>query len=757
MATDLFNAPIGQPVTRIEGFHKVTGTAPYALDFLPDNVAHAVGVFSTIGKGRIASIDTSKAESMPGVLAVLHHGNIGPIYRSAERLQPNSHASESRPPLSDDRVYYFGQFVAVVVANTFEQATAAAAHVHVKYDVEKPATMPSEAPMPAGNARAQYARGDAASAFSSAPVQIEGFYSTPTEMHNPMEMHATTAVWKGDKVTLYETTQGVMNHQGVSSEMLGIPIDRVEVICYFCGGGFGGKLFPWPQSALAAVAARQLGRPVKIFVPRDMMFTTVGHRPTTQQHLRVGATHDGKLLSIEHNVVQPTSMLDSFMEYCIGVTGMLYSCKNIATKQDVIPLNIGTPTPMRGPGTTPGLYALESAMDDLAIKLNMDPLELRLKNYAEIDESSNKPYSGKHLRECYQAGAEKFGWSKRDPRVGSMRNGSEILGWGMATSTWEAGRGSADVRVRLMEDGRVRVSSGTQDPGTGTYTVMAQVAAERLGIPMHRIHVVIGKSNLPPGPMSGGSTATASVIPAVAKACDEAMNAVLRAADNAPDLGIHDPESATGNVNHSKPILKMTNGYVHAADAKPETGKPFGDVLQALNLAALEGEASTHPNPEMRKYSGHCFGAQFVEVGWDPGIARLRVNRIVTVMDVGRVINKKTARNQVLGGVTWGIGMGAFEETIYDPRNAKPLNNNFADYLVPTNADVPKTEVIFVEYPDYHLNEFGARGVGEIGLTGVASALTMAVYHATGIRVRRLPIRIEDLLPSKVGLAKDYV
>lgn len=752
----LFGAPIGEAVTRVEGFHKVTGTAPYALDHQVENVAYAAGVFSTIGKGRIVSIDTSKAESMPGVLAVLHSDNAGSIYRSAGRLQPNSHAGESRPPLSDNQIYYFGQYVAVVVANTLEQALAAAPHVKVEYKAEKPATMPEEAPMPSGPAQAEYSRGDAASAFASAPVQMEGFYSTPTETHNQMEMHATTAVWNNDRVTLYATTQAVMNHQGVTSEMLGLPLDNVEVICYFCGGGFGGKLAPWPPAVLTAVAARQVNRPVKMFVPRSMMFTTVGHRPTTQQHLRVGATKDGKLLSLEHNVVQPTSMIDGFMEYCIGVTGMAYSCANVATKQDVIQMNVGTPSSMRGPGATPGLFALESAMDDLAIKLNMDPLELRLKNYAEIDESNQKPFSGKHLRECYQAGAEKFGWSKRNPQVGSMRDGDEILGWGMATCIWGAGRGSANVRVRLTRDGWAHVYSATQDPGTGTYTVMAQVAAERLGIPLHRVHVVIGKSNLPPGPASGGSTATASIIPAVAKACDDAMDAVLHAAEHAPHFMAADPESPDP-PSTSRPKLQMTNGFVHAAGAKPESGQAFGDLLASLNLAALEGLADTHPNPDMHKFSGHCFGAQFIEVGWDPGIARMRVRRAVSAMDIGRVINKKTARNQVLGGVVWGIGMGAFEETLYDPRNAKPLNNNLADYLVPTNADVPKTEVIFVEYPDYNLNEFGARGVGEIGLTGVASALTMAVYHATGVHVRRLPIRIEDLLSSKVGLQKEYV
>lgn len=737
---ELFKAPVGKAVTRVDGHRKVTGAAQYALDHTLENVAYAAGVFSTIGKGRITRIDTSAAMRMPGVMTVLTHENTHDIYRAAERLEPGSHAGENRAPLSDDKIYYYGQFVAVVVAHTLEQAEEATHHVKVSYDAEKPDVMPAEMPLPSGEGRAHYSRGNAASAYASAPVQIEGYYSTPTQTHNQMEMHATIAHWNGDRVTLYETTQQVVSHHNTSAEILGLPLDHVEIVSPFCGGGFGGKLFPWPQSALAAVAARRVKRPVKLMVPRHMMFTTVGHRPITQQHLKIGAGKDGKLLSIDHNVVQPTSKLVTYMEYCIGVTGMAYSCASVNANQHLVEMDIGSPTPTRGPGAVPGLYALESAMDDLAIQLNMDPLALRLKNYAEKDESSNKPFSGKHLRECYEAGAKKFGWSKRNPKVGSMRDGDEILGWGMATCIWDAGRQPAEVRVLLQADGTARVSSATQDPGTGTYTIMAQVAAERLGIPIDKVDVVIGYSNLPPGPGSGGSTATASIIPAVAKATDNAMQAMVRAAAHGSNLPFGQDAK-----------LEFTGGYVHAEGGAPESGMRFEKLLSTLRLAGLDGRASTQPDhEEFNKYSRHCFGAQFVEVGYDPGIARLRARRIVSVMDVGRVINQKTARNQVLGGVVWGLGQGMFEETIYVPENAKPINNNLADYLVATNADVPETDVIFVEYPDYHINEFGARGVGEIGMTGVASALTMAVHHATGVRVRQLPIRIEQLLQSKL-------
>lgn len=728
---------IGAAVSRVDGKLKVTGGARYAVDYPMDRMAYGVAVASTIANGKITRIDTSVAEKMPGVVAILHHGNTDPLFRPAGQFEGNSRASESRPPLEDDNVYYYGQFVALVVANTFEQAQDAAAHVKVEYDERKPATRLSDVPAPTGPPLKNYSRGDADSAFKSAPVQLDVTYTTPAETHNPMEMHATTAVWNGDKVTLYETTQGVVNHQHVMSEMLGIPVENVHVICLFCGSGFGGKLFPWPHSLLAAIAARRVQRPVKVSVPRSLMFTTVGHRPFTQQRVRIGATQDGRLVSLRHDVLTPSSMIDDYAENCTEPTPILYSCANVTAEQHLVKLNIGTPTPMRGPGTTPGLFALESAMDELAVKLNLDPLELRLRNYAETDESSNKAFSSKHLREVYQTGAERFGWSRRNPKVGSMRQGDLVLGWGMATCTWPAGRGSAEVRVRLNADGTARASSATQDIGTGTYTIFAQVVSEHTGIPIEKIDVALGDSSFTPGPTSGGSTGNASVIPAVALATKNVIETLMLVATRTPESPFHNADPKT---------LKMTAGRVHAQDKSPDSGIAFQEILSMRRLAGIDGQAKTSPDPNSRKLSSHTFGAQFCEVTWDPGIARLRVSRWLTVMDAGRIINHKTARNQILGGVVMGIGMGLFEETRYDPRNGKPLNNNFADYIVSTHADIPEMDCIFIEYPDLNLNEYGARGVGEIGLTGVASALTMAVYHATGVRVRDLPIRIEQLL-----------
>lgn len=741
------NSIIGAPITRVDGPLKVTGGARYAADHAMENIAFGVPVASTVGNATIANIDTSAASRMPGVLAILHHGNIDPLFRPAGQLLPSSRAGEVRPPFEDDKVYYYGQYVALVVANSFEQAQDAASRVKVDYDTQPSVVQIDDAKPPEGPPRIHYTRGSADSAFEGAAVKIDQTYVIPTETHNPMEMHATTARWEGDKVILYESTQGVVNHQHVMSEMLGIPVDQVQVLSPFIGSGFGGKLFPWPHSLMAAMAARRINRPVKVMVPRSLMFTSVGHRPLTQQRMRLGATHDGKLVSIQHDVLQPTSLVDTYVEQCTGVTTMLYSCENVTANQTLVPMNIGTPTPMRGPGIVPGLFPLESAMDELAIQLNLDPLELRLKNYSEQDESFSpaRPYSSKRLRECYQTGAEKFGWSKRTPQVGSMRNGDEILGMGMATATWHAGRGSATVRVRLNADGTARATCATQDIGTGTYTVFAQIVSDKTGIPIDKIEVVLGDTSLPDGPTSGGSTVTATVLPAVDAATSGAIERVIAAAQSLPASPFK-----RVSAGDDPPALKMTAGRIHAADASPESGIPFQEVLAQKRLAALEAESRTAPDPATtHQYSAHSFGAQFIEVAWDPGIARLRVSRALTVIDAGRIINHHTGRNQILGAVVMGIGMAIFEETIYDHRNGKPLNNNFADYIVATNADIPDLDCIFVEYPDLHLNEYGARGIGEIGLAGVASALTMAVYHATGVRVRRLPVRIEDLLSAQ--------
>jgi xanthine dehydrogenase YagR molybdenum-binding subunit len=728
---------IGEPITRIDGKLKVTGGATYAADYPIEHLAYGAAVPSTIANGKITRINSVKAEGMPGVLAVFHHGNFDRLYRPSGAFEEQSRAGESRPPFEDENVYYYGQFVALVIADSFEQAQAAAASVRVEYDEKRPAVLLDQVPPSSITPASKYSRGDAESAFQQAPVKLDVTYRTPVETHNPMEMHATIAVWNKDKVTLCESSQGVVNHHNVMSEMLGIPLENIEVISKFVGSGFGGKLFPWPHSLLAAVAARKVGRPVKVSVPRTLMFTTVGHRPAIQQRMRLGATQDGKLVSFQNDILQHTSLVDDYVEDCTQVSSLLYSCPNNTAIQHLAHLNVGTPTPMRGPGRTPALFAIESAMDELAIKLNTDPLELRLKNYAETDEASNLPWSSKHLREAYETGAERFGWSKRNPKVGSMRNGDLILGWGMATCTWPASRHAAEVRVRLLADGTARASCATQDIGTGTYTIFAQVVSDKTGLPLDKIQVVLGDSALPPGPISGGSSATSTVLPAVVQATQKAVDAVIQVAVRTPNSQFQNADAKT---------LKMTQGRIHAQDKSPETGVPFQDILALRNLVGLDGHAKTDADPNTKKFSTHSFGAHFCEISFDPGIARLRLTRWLTVIDGGRMINSKTARNQILGGVVMGIGMGLFEATIYDTRNGHPINSNFADYMVPVNADIPEMDCIFLDYPDTVLNEYGARGIGEIGLTGVASAITSATYHATAVRVRNLPIRMEDLI-----------
>ena len=588
-------------------------------------------------------------------------------------------------------------------------------------------------------------RGDTDSAFASAPVKVDETYITPVETHNPMEMHATVAVWDGKKYTLYESSQGVMNHQNVLSQVLGEPKENVEVISRFIGSGFGGKLFPWTHSAIAAAASRKLNRPVKFTLSRKMMFSNSGHRPRTQQRMRLGATPDGKLVSLQQDYRNHTSYGDDIRENCGEATPFLYSTANLKVTSALVRRNVGTPTPMRGPGAVPGLFALESAMDELAIKLKKDPVELRLSLDTLTDEESNKPFSSRHLKECLQLGSEKFGWSRRTPEVGSMRKGDLVLGWGVAAASWGAGRGVCDMSVSLRHDGTALVSCGTQDIGTGTYTVLAQVVSDKTGIPVDKVDVVLGDSSLPPGPTSGGSTATATVLPAVIDGTNAAVKVVLTVASNSKGSQFQGKEPDS---------LTMTDGYVHAKGEPATNGVPYGEILRMANLASARGDGRSGglgADPRSHGYSTHSFGAQFVEVEWDPGIARMRVSRVVSVVDGGRIINKRTATNQMAGAIVMGVGMGLFEETIYDPRNGHPINDNFADYIVPTIADAPQIDVHFLDIPDFLLNEYGARGIGEIGLAGIAPAITAAVYHATGVRVRELPVRIEDLLGAHVS------
>lgn len=753
---------IGAAVPRIDGPLKTTGTARYAVDHHFPNLAQAVAVQSTIGSGRIRKLDVSGAEQMPGVLLVLHHGNIEGVYRLFLHQQ-DGNMSEPRPPFEDNEIYYWGQYIALVVAETLEQANAAADAVRVEYDVETPDVRTELLKDFKGPMHSGWKRGDPDKALTEAPIVIDETYVTPVETHNPMEMHGTVAVWEGENVTLYECSQGVVNHRVVMSEVLGVPRENVRVISRFIGSGFGGKLFPWPQSTLAAAAARKLNRPVKLSVDRRMMFSNVGHRPRTEQRIRLGATKDGKLTAIRHDFVNHTSVLDEIVERCGEQTPFLYSCANLEVSSGLAHRNVGTPTPMRGPGAVPGLFALESAMDELAVKLNIDPLQLRLMNDAERDEGTNLPFSSRHLKECFTTGAEKMGWSRRTPKVGSMRRDGKIIGLGLAGASWGAARIPCTATVELCPNGRVCVRCATQDIGTGTYTIFAQVVHARTGVPLERIDVFLGDSSLPDGPTSGGSMATSAVLPAATEAVNTAVGKLLNIAtltQGSPFYGmkVNALHFENGRIHAKSPEQASLKGVSLSSDDvstahPPAEGMPFEQLINLARISGITATGKTFPSfedPKAKQYSMHSFGAHFAEVEWDPEIVRLRVSRIVSVFDCGRIINMGPAKNQILGAAIMGVGMALMEETRYDARTAQPINGNFADYLVPTCADLPDLDVTYLDYPDPIVNEYGARGVGEIGMAGVAPAITAAVYHATGVRVRELPIRIEDLLRSTI-------
>jgi xanthine dehydrogenase YagR molybdenum-binding subunit len=734
------SAFIGRPQTRIDGPLKVCGRATYTSDVDLPGMLYAVPVGSTIASGKIASLEFAAAQAMPGVKLILHRGNIGRFYRISGNSIETGFVDENRPPFEDDIIRYYGQYVALVVAETFETASAAAAAIKVSYDKtphDVSATLDAD-----GKLDVQSERGEPDKAFDGAPVKIDETYVTPVETHNPIELHATVAHWNGESYTFYETSQAVANHQGALMQMMGLPKEKVRVISRYLGSGFGGKLWMWPHSLLAAAATRQLERPVKLVLSRKMMFQNVGHRPTTRQRVRLAATQDGKLVSLQHDFVNHEAIADDYVEDCGEATPSMYSTPNLRVTSGTVKRNVGSPTSMRGPGAVPGLFALESAMDELALALKIDPVELRLRNEPEVDESSGLPFSSRHFVECLKTGAEKFGWAKRTPEVGSMKRDGLTLGWGMGACSWPGLRFSAEATVDLRADGTARVACGTQDIGTGTYTILAQLVAEHTGIALDKIEVGLGDTSLPLGPVSGGSAATASVIPAVSDAVRAAIKTLLaRAAkiEGSPFKGAKAEE------------LALSDGHVHRKGDRPESGVPFARILEAAKLHAASGSGSAKggfDDPLKKKWSIHSYGAHFAEVTWEPATARLRVNRVVTVIDAGKILNPRAGRNQIEGAVVMGVGMALFEHTVYDERSGAPVNSSLADYVVATNADTPKMDVTFLDYPDTIFNELGARGIAEIGLAGIAAAITGAVYHATGVRVRKLPVMIEDLLKA---------
>ena len=739
---------IGKPQPRIDGPFKVSGTAMYASDFHFANLLYAVPVEATIANGKIQKLDASAAEKMPGVRAIFHRANIGKIFRSVKGKGFENICVERRPPFEDDVIRYYGQYVALAVADTFEAAKAAADAVVVTYEKQKPNVDtdlkadddPDVVETSYGpEHRLQSERGDPERAFTSAPVKLDQTYVTPSETHNPIELQGATAIWDGPTLTLYEESQSIFNMRDVLAQMFGLPKENVRVITKFVGSGFGSKLWPWTHCSLAAAAARQLGKPVKLVLSRKMTFQSAGHRARTQQRVRLGATPEGKLVSLQHDYVYARSMLDDYHENCGEATAFQYSVPNLRVKFGRAKRNIGTPSDMRGPGAVPGLYATESAMNELSDQLKIDPVQLRVLNEPKIDESLGIPFSSRHYLECLKVGAENFGWSKRNPEIGSMKRDGLILGWGMAGAAWIAARFPAEANVQLRDDGTARVACGTQDIGTGTYTILAQLGADKAGVPLEKVEVALGDTTLPEGPTSGGSMATGSVIPAVFAAADKAIEALLTVATTTPGSAFEKRKSEE---------LAFEGGRVFAKANGPAGGVHFADLLRRANLRLVTGSGKSEATfgEKKPKFSTHSFGCHFVEVTWQPEIVRLRVNRVVTVIDAGRIINPLAGRNQIEGAVVMGIGMALLEHTTYDPQNGAPINANLADYIVAVNADAPKLEVHFLDYPDKEINQLGARGIGEIGLAGFAAAITAATHHATGVRVRELPITIEKLI-----------
>ena len=644
---------------------------------------------------------------------------------------------EARPPFEDDVIRYYGQYVALVVAETFEIAQRGAKAVKISYAAEKPDVSGDLHQDELKKTDAE--RGNAKKTFEAAEVKVDHTYVTPCEVHNTMELHATVAVWEGsDKVTIYETSQAINTHKNVLSQVLDLPRENVQVITEYLGSGFGGKLWPWPHSTLAAASARKIGRPVKLVVDRHMEFTNVGHRPRTQQKIRLSADKKGHLSALIHEYASQGRMEGEYKENCGEVSGFLYNIPDVTVTGAIARRNQSHPTSMRGPGAVPGLFALESAMDELAIELNMDPVEFRILNDTQTDLHMKKKFSSRHLKECLELGAKKFGWSKRNPQIGSMKDGDEILGWGVASCTWQSQRLDAEASFEFRKDGRVKMSCGTHDIGTGMYTVLAQIVKEETGLEYKSIEVNLGDTNLPKGPLAGGSMATGSVIPAVSEAIKKAIKTLKGIAIKSEHSPLHGLKE--DDVSYEKGMLKGKGKSI-----------AFADLLKKANMASIKASGSSKGNfstKDKEEFSTKSFGAHFVEIGWNPSVAKLRVRRVVTVIDAGRIINYVPAVNQIEGAIVMGVGMGIFEEALYDKRDGNVVNSNFADYIVAVHADCPQMDVTFLDYPDKAVNDYGARGVGEIGLAGVAAAITAGVYHATGVRVRELPVTIEKILAN---------
>ncbi|MET0637663.1 MAG: xanthine dehydrogenase family protein molybdopterin-binding subunit [Chitinophagaceae bacterium] len=701
-----------ESLDRVDGRLKVTGSAKYSGEFPEAGMVYAVLVPSTITNGKILSIDVSDAKNAPGVVAVITHLN-------AEKVPGYQAESSTRVKglklFNDDIIYFNGQPIAMVVANTFERATHAASLVVAKYKTE-----PFETAFANNMGRAvaaqnnkDYVRGEA-DAWKTAPVKLEQEYILPSEMHNPMELHVTNAYWTGnDKVTLYTKSQGVMSSQRAVANAFRLEPKNVQINSRFVGGAFGSSLRTWPHEIAAAQAAKMLKLPVRLTLTREQMFTLVGYRPHTIQRIGIGATADGKLVGITHESFSQTAVYEEFTERSVNVSRFLYACPNVNTIYKVVPLNVGVPAPMRGPGEATGSFALEVAIDEIATAVGMDPIEFRLKNYADSDPEKNLPWSSKNLKECYALGAEKIGWKNRKPQAGTNKEGDWLVGYGIGCGAFGAYRSKALAKIKMMADGSVNIQSATSDIGPGTGTAMVLIASEILGIKPENIVFELGDSSFPMAPTQGGSATVSSVGSAVHDVCVELKQKLYVMSGK--------PADSTDKLDYAKTITSQ--------------GLPFVEITKESN-----------PNELAKNYSMYSFSAHFVQVHVHQLTGVVRVKKVVAVVDAGHIVNHKTAASQMIGGAIGGIGMAMTEDAVMDHRYGRYANFNFADYHVPVNADIPRIEAVFIDKPDPIINPLGTKGIGEISLIGVAPAVSNAVFNATGKRIRELPVTVDKLI-----------
>jgi xanthine dehydrogenase YagR molybdenum-binding subunit len=733
---------IGQPISRTEGPLKVAGRARYTGDVRPSGAVHAALVHSTIANGRIASIDTGAAEDA-GVLAVLTHRNtprMNPTPKPWSHLHPHG---QGYLPLQDDKIHYAGQPIALVVASRLDQAMHAGTLIKVQYEVARPLIFGPETTRAAIDPPqflwpVASSVGDADKGVADGAVRIVETYATSDRHHNQMEPHATTAMWDADgSLTLYETTQHLYGTRDLIAMVLGIPVDKISVICEFLGGGFGGKAYVWPHTLLAILAAKALNRPVRLQLTRAHMYSMVGHQAATIQTISLGADKAGKLTGVRHESISPTPVFDNYIEYAALSTRSLWAASGgIATNHKIVHVNRNTPTAMRSPHEALGHFALESAMDELAYATGVDPVELRLLNDTAIDPHSGRPFSTRAIRKCLIEGAARFGWERRSPTPRSMRDGPYLIGQGTAAAIYTHWRWPAQARVTINGDGSVLVETGTHDLGTGTYTVMRQVAADALGLAPDSVAVRLGDTRLPPSHASIGSAtmanAGAAVLLAAKKARETAIQLVLAGGD-ASFVG-----ARAADVHVADGTLTLAHSNVSVS---------YAELLARNGLPNLIADADYDPVPEHEGPKAiFSFSAVFAEVRVDPEFGVVRLNRFVGAYDAGRIINPKTARSQAIGGVIWGVGQALLEQSETDPALGRFLNRNYSGYLVPTNADIPELEIIFVGDFDEEASPLGAKGLGELTAVSVAPAIANAVYHATGKRVRELPISLEKLM-----------